>query len=840
MFKLTLKELFGKKLRLITTALAVMLGVAFMAGTLVLTDTIGKTFDGLFTEAYSGTDAYVRGEKVLDSSTETPPVPASMVEAVAAVDGVKHAVGTVSGYAQLVDHKGKALGNPGAGAPTLGDAWIDDADLNYYDLVDGRAPAADNEIVIDKHSAKTAHFVVGETVRVLTKSGSGQFTIVGIVKFGDADSIGGASQVLFTSAQAQQLVGTPGTFDAIAVVAADGVTPEQVTANIAKTLPAHTEVITGADLTKEAQKDTQEGMSFFNTFLLIFAGIALFVGAFIIFNTFSIIITQRQKEMALLRAIGASSKQVVRSVMLEATVVGGIASLAGLGTGIGVAAGLKQLLSSMGIDLPSGSLVINTSTIVVSIVVGTGVTLASAFFPARKAGKVPPIAAMRDVAIDKAAASRKRMVVGTAITATGVASLMGGLSAGDIKLVGVGALATFVGVTVLAPVLALPAARLLGWPATRFTRMTGSLARRNAMRSPKRTAATAAALMIGVALVGFISTFAASTKASLNGAVDTDFHGSFVLDSGAFTGGGISHSLTTDIASRPEFDTVTSSRFFMAEVDGEASEMQSWDAATLPALFDLDTKQGDVASLGATDVALEESYAKEIDKALGDTVEVTFDRGTVNLTVAAIFDDPTFTGPAFVDHSVPDSLGIDPLDATVYIHSASSTDLASAKAILDDLTKDFPTADVLDRAEFKESKASNIDLILNLIYALLALAIIIALMGITNTLALSIFERTRELGVLRALGMTRGQLKTTVRFEAIIISLFGTILGLSVGVFFGWAVVQALAEDGISTLAIPVPTLAIVTTVAALAGVAASVLPGRRASRLDVLEAIAS
>ena len=840
MFKLTLKELFGKKLRLITTALAVMLGVAFMAGTLVLTDTIGKTFDGLFTEAYSGTDAYVRGEKVLDSSTETPPVEASMVDTVAAVDGVKHAVGTVSGYAQLVDHKGKALGNAGAGAPTLGDAWIDDADLNYYDLVEGHAPVADDEIVIDKHSATTAHFAVGETVTVLTKSGSDRFTIAGIVKFGDADSIGGASQVLFTPAQAQQLVGTPGQFDAIAVVAADGVTPEQVTANIATILPAHAEVITGAELTKQAQENTQEGMSFFNTFLLIFAGIALFVGAFIIFNTFSIIITQRQKEMALLRAIGASSKQVVRSVMLEATVVGGLASLAGLGTGIGVATALKALLSSIGIDLPAGSLVVNTSTIIVSIVVGTGVTLASAFFPARKAGKVPPIAAMRDMAVDRAGASRKRIVVGTSITATGGAALLGGLAAKDIKLVGIGALATFVGVTVLAPVLALPAARLLGWPATKLTRMTGSLARRNAMRSPKRTAATAAALMIGVALVGFIATFAASTKASLNSSVDEDFHGSFVLDSGTFGQGGISHSLTTDLAGRPEFDAVTSSRFYLAEVNGEEADVQSWDAATLPTLFDLDPKEGDIASLDSTSIALADSYATEVGKSIGDTIEIKFANGTVNLTVAALYGSETWTGSAFVDHSVPDSLGADPLDAIIYVRTAPATDADSARTLLDDLTKDFPTADVLDKAEFKESKASNIDLVLNLIYALLGLAIIIALMGITNTLALSIFERTRELGVLRALGMTRSQLKTSVRFEAIIISLFGTILGLSIGVFFGWAVVQALAEDGISTLAIPVPTLAIVTAIAALAGVAASVLPGRRASRLDVLQAIAS
>ena len=654
MFKLTLKELMGKKLRLITTALAVMLGVAFMAGTLVLTDTISKTFDGLFTEAYKGTDAYVRSEKILDNSSDTPPLDASVLDTVASVDGVKAAVGTVSGYAQLVDHKNKAVGNPGSGAPTLGDAWVDDADLNYYDLVDGRAPVADNEIVIDKHSAKTADFVVGETVKVLTKSGSNEFVIVGIVKFGDADSIGGASQVLFTSATAQQLIGTPGKFDAISVVAADGFSQQQVTDNIAAALPSHVEVLTGAEITKEAQKDTQEGMSFFNTFLLIFAGIALFVGAFIIFNTFSIIITQRQKEMALLRAIGASSKQVVRSVMLEATVVGGIASLAGLGTGIGVAAGLKALLSSIGIDLPSGSLVVNTSTIVASIVVGTGVTLASAFFPARKAGKVPPIAAMRDVAVESTRPSRKRVITGTAISSIGVASLLGGLAAKDIKLVGVGALATFVGVTVMAPVLALPASRLLGWPATKLTRMTGSLARRNAMRSPKRTAATAAALMIGVALVGFISTFAASTKASLNGAVDKDFHGSYVLDSGTFGGGGLSHTVASDLAARPQFDAVTSFRFFEGEINGEEAEVQSWDAATVPTLFDLDPKDGDIASLGATTIALEDDYAKEISASIGDTIPVTFAQGTVNLRVAALYGSETWTGTAFVDHSVPD------------------------------------------------------------------------------------------------------------------------------------------------------------------------------------------
>ena len=841
MFKLTIKELAGKKLRLITTALAVMLGVAFMAGTLVLTDTIGKSFDGLFAEAYSGTDAYVRGERVIEGSNDTPPIDASMLDTVRSVPGVEAASGVVSGYAQLIDHDGKAIGNPGTGAPTLGDAWLDNAELNYYDLDQGRAPVADDEIVIDKLSADSADFALGETVPVLTKAGSDPFVIVGIATFGDADSIGGASQVLFTPARAQQLIGTPGQFDAIAVVAADGVSPEQLTDRIAGSVADHTDVLTGTELTKEAQKDIHEGMSFFNTFLLIFAGIALFVGAFIIYNTFSIIITQRQKEMALLRAIGASGKQVVRSVMIEATVVGGLASVSGLVVGIAVACGLKALLGTFGIDLPAGDLVISTSTIVTSIVVGTGVTLASAFFPARKAGKVPPIAAMRDTAVESTRPSRKRVVSGTTVTAAGVASLVGGLAARDIKLVGIGALATFVGVSVLAPVLALPAARLLGWPAARLTRMTGSLARRNAMRSPKRTAATAAALMIGVALVGFISTFAASAKASLNGAVDTEYHGTFVLDSGTFGGeGGISHTLTTDLATRPEFDAVTSARLYVTEIAGNEADVQSWDASTLPTLFDIDPKQGDIASLDASSIALHEDYAEEHGFVIGDSVGVTFPQGTTNLTVAALYGSATWTGEAFVDHSVPDSLGADPLDAEIYVRSAPGTDHSATRAVLEDLTKDFPTADVFDKAEFKESKASNIDLILNLIYALLGLSIIIALMGITNTLALSIFERTRELGVLRALGMTRGQLKTTVRFEAIIIALFGTGLGLAVGVFFGWSVVHALSDQGIDTLVIPVSTLGVVTLIAALAGVAASVLPGRRAARLDVLEAIAS
>jgi len=545
--------------------------------------------------------------------------------------------------------------------------------------------------------------------------------------------------------------------------------------------------------------------------------------------------------MALLRAIGASGKQVVRSVMLEATIVGAAASVVGLGLGVAVAAGLKALLSSFGIDLPAGGLAVTQSTVIISLIVGTVVTVGSAYFPARRAGKIPPIAAMRAMALDRTAGSRTRAVVGSVITAVGVGSVLAGLSGGALGLVGLGAITTFVGVAVLAPVLARRASRVLGWPMSRATRVSGALGRENAIRNPKRTAATAAALMIGVALVGFIAIFAASTKASINGAVDDNFRGDLVIDSGMFgIEGGLSHSLATSIADRSEFAAVSSNRATTVDLEGAVTLLPSWDTSTMSSLFDLDTQQGDISGVGADGIAVLDEFATTHDLTIGSTVPVVFPQGDANLTVKAIYADATWTGDAFVDHAVVDAVGGEPLDATVYIKTAPGVDVPAAKAILDEMTAGYPTADVLDRQGFKENRSSQVDIVINLVYALLALAVLIALMGIANTLALSIFERTRELGVLRAVGMTRAQLRATVRWEAMIIALFGTLLGLAVGVFFGWSIVDALSTEGIDQLVIPVPTLLIVATIAAVAGVAASVLPARRAARLDVLGAIAS
>jgi putative ABC transport system permease protein len=844
MLRLTIKELAAKKLRLLTTAIAVMLGVAFMAGTLVFTATLHHTFDGLLADSYAGTDAYLRGVSAIDTDfgEQTPRLDASVVETVARVDGAAAVEGRVSGYAQIIDTQGEPVGDPGTGggAPTFGESWMTVAELNPYRLDEGRGPTSSGEIVIDRHSADIANIAVGDVVGVLTKSGHNQFTVTGIAKFGTADSIGGASAVLFTSLDAQTLVGEPGKVDAIAVVAAPGVSQGELVARIDQMVGSDIEVLTGEAITAESQASVKKNLSIVNTFFMIFAVIALFVGAFIIFNTFSITVAQRQKEMALLRAIGASRRQVTRSVLIEATLVGAVASAAGIVSGIGIARVLKMLLDAAGIDLPSGDLVIRSSMVTSSMLVGVGVTVVSAVFPARRAGKVPPVAAMRSVAIDRTSSSKRRMVAGLIVTAAGVGALFGGLAEHDGALVGIGGLVSFVGVAVLAPTMARPAARLLGWPLARTTRITGGLGRQNAMRNPKRTASTAAALMIGVGLVGFITSFAASAKSSINHAVDTDFHGDYVVETGASIDfGGVSHDLATSLANQPGVVAVTSSRFVPAEIDGGATMLTSWDAATLGDLFDIDPLEGSVATLGLDGIALEDGYAKDHGWHLGSEIPVDFALGRTTLVVEAIFGDGTWSGNAFIDHAVVDSLGSDILDANAYIKMVGG-DNALSRSTIEAATTDYPNVTVMDRSEFKKDRAGDINMMLNLIYAMLALAVVIALMGIANTLALSIHERTRELGLLRAVGMTRQQLRATIRVEAIIIALFGTALGLGLGIFFGWAVVRSLAEQGFSEFIVPTKPLAVVATIAALAGLAAAMLPARRAARLNVLDAIAS
>ena len=843
MFNLIRKNLAARKLRLLITSFAVLLGVAFMAGTLVFTDTIGATFDNLLADVNKGTDGYIRAGAAFDDELlgeQRQRIDSTLVDTVSAVDGVAAAAGHIEAYAQLVGSDGELVGNPGMGAPVLGEAWIADDALNPFDLVDGRAPAASDEVVIDRASADDAGYAVGDRATVLTQAGPIDVTIVGLVTFGGADSPGGASISLFTLDAAERYLTEPGKIDGIRLRATGGVSQTELAARISAVVPGGVEVLTGDQLTKEDQQDVKDDMSFFNVFLLVFAGIALFVGSFIIYNSFSILVAQRRKEMALLRAIGAGRKQVMSSVMVEAGAVGLVASIAGLAVGVGVAFGLKQMLSAMGIDLPGGSLIVGTRTVVMSLIAGVGVSLASAVLPARRASKVPPVAALREVALDHSGSSRRRLVAGLTVTGGGVAAMAAGLFGGaGLAPVGLGAVLVFVGVAVLGPILARPLSRLIGAPLPRLRGVAGNLARENAMRNPKRTSTTAAALMIGVALVGFITILASSTSASVAESVDRTFTGDLVVTSGVQGIGGLTPDVAEQIAALPEIDAASGLRIGAARVDGAGAQVYGIDATSIQRIVDLDVAQGSMDQLGSGTIAVLDSTAEAHGWGLGTIVPVEFAMtGTQQLTIAAIFDEADVIGEYVVGLDTYEANVADQFDFEVLVNAAEGVSLDTAKAAVTGVTDGYPQATVQDREEYKQAQTDEIGMILNLIYALLGLAVFIALLGIANTLALSIFERTRELGLLRAIGMTRQQLRATVRWEAMIIALLGTTLGLTIGVGFGWAIVKALEDQGLGVFAVPGGRLGVITAIAALAGVGAAVLPARRAARLDVLGAI--
>jgi putative ABC transport system permease protein len=667
-------------------------------------------------------------------------------------------------------------------------------------------------------------------------------TIVGTVSFAGADSPAGASVTLFTPEAAQRFMTGVGEVDAIRIAARDGVSQEQLVAQVATVLPDGVEVLTGDAITEEQQDQIAEDMSFVSMFLMVFAVIALFVGSFIIYNSFSILVAQRRKEMALLRAIGAGRRQVLSSVLVEAVAVGLIASLAGLAAGVGVAAGLKAMMSAMGIDLPAGSVVVQPKTIVVSIVAGVVVSVASAVFPARRASKVPPVAALRDVAIDRSGDSRRRAIAGSTVTGLGVAAMLAGLFGGaGLALLALGAATVFIGVAVLGPILARPISRVLGAPLPRLRGMAGTLARENAMRNPKRTSTTAAALMIGVALVGFITILAASTQRSVEQTVERTFTGDLIVSAGGALEGGLSPQLATQIAALPEIDDASGIRMAAVKIDGSDTTITGVNAAAVEQLMVLDVVEGSVADLGPGTIAMFEDVAEDHGWTLGDSIPVQFaTTGVQQLRLAAIYAEEDAIGEYFVGFDTYEANVDDQFDSLIAMTVNDGVSIEDAKAAVAKLADAYPQSEVQNRDEYVEAALANLKTILNLIYALLALAVFIALLGIANTLALSIFERTRELGLLRAVGMTRAQLRATVRWESTIIALLGTTLGLTIGAAFGWAIVRALESEGLSTFTIPVGQLAVITVIAAGAGVGAAVLPARRAARLDVLRAITS
>ena len=845
MRKATLKGLMAHKFRLAATALAIVLGVSFVSGTYVLTDTITASFDSLFKQVTQGIDVAVRSEETFggfDTGEVRDPMPASLLERIQAVDGVRVAEGNVTGYAQLVGKDGKAVTT--SGAPSLGVSFNQDPQFSAGSTVrSGRLPSGPTEMAIDAKTAEDTGYVVGDRAKVLFQGPARDFTVSGIIGFGEADNLGGARLVGFDLATAQEVMNRQGRFDEIDVAAEAGVTPEQLRDRIRAAVDPRYEVLTGTELAEDSAAAINDTIGrFLGTALLAFAFVALLVGAFLIFNTFTIIVAQRTRELALLRCLGASRRQVMNSVLLESLIVAIVASLVGLGLGVLIAGGLRALLSTfLGADIPATGIQFQPRTIIVSLAVGIVVTVLAALLPARKATRVPPVAALQpETAFAPTGFRKRRIVLGVLVTAVGVALLLAGLFQNEgNRLVNVasGAVVVFFGVAILSPLIARPLARVIGWPFARAFRLPGTLARENAMRNPRRTASTAAALMIGLALVSFVSIFAASIKASTTAILEESVTADYILFNDNFQP--FSPEAAERLAEQPQLAAVAGMRFGPWKLDGAGKSLAGIDPVAYQQVVRTEVTAGSLDDLASGGLAVKDTVAESSGWTVGENVAMEFPRtGVEQVPVKAIYEDNSLNGDFLLGLTTYERAYADQADSQILVKAAPGVTPADSRATIDRVMTDFPNVTVRDQAEFREEQARQIDQIINLFYSLLGLAILIALFGIVNTLGLSIFERIRELGLLRAVGATRRQLRSMIRWEAVIIAVLGAVLGLAVGVFFGWTIVRALASQGITEFTLPAGQLVSFVLAAALAGILAAVLPGRRAAKIDVLRAI--
>ncbi len=843
MLRVTLKSLLARKLRLLLTASAVVLGVAFVSGTLMLGDTLNSTFDKLFATAYSGTDVGVRGKSAFDVNVadggdpaqSRPPVPAEVLDVVRGVDGVREAEGDFSGFAQIVRPDGKVVET--SGAPTIGGAWLGTSPLNPYRLVEGSAPTASGEVAVDSATATDNSLKVGDRIGVLTQTGPTEATVTGIVGFGDGTGLAGATITLFDQATARTVLSEGGGFSEVLAVGDGTVDDSTLRARVAKALPPGFVALTGDQLAAQESGSIKDALSFFSTFLLVFAVISIFVGSFIIFNTFSMLVAQRSRELALLRALGASRGQVNRAVVLEAGVVGLLGSTLGLGLGVLLSFGLQALVGALLGDLPSDGLVFRANTVFWAYLTGVVVTVLSAVAPARRATHIPPVAALSDDVALPAASLRRRAILGSVVLGLGVAAMAAGLVGGaGILWVGIGALGIFLGAAMLSPFLSRPMIGGLGSVLPRLWGSTGRLARENARRNPRRTAATASALMIGLALVAAGGVLGASITKSANAIIDKSIGADFIVTTANFTP--IPAAVADELRGVDGVDAVTAFRAGQAEIGGSVASLQGVTADTVDRTLRLDVVSGDLAALGRGEMLVSKKKATEQGWQVGDRIPVVFGRtGSTDLVLGGTYAENQIAGDYLISLGTYEQNYTQKLDQVVALTVKPDADVEAVRAGIT-RTADSSNLQIRDQSEFKDEQRQQINQLLGFIFVLLALAVLIAALGIVNTLALSVIERTREIGLLRAVGMGRRQVRRMIRLESVVISVFGTLLGLVLGVALGSALVQALNDEGIDQLVIPYGQLVVYLLVGAVIGVVAAVWPARRAARLDVLRAI--
>ena len=838
MLRAMFRGLIAQRVRLAMTALAIALGVGFMSGSFIFTSTLTHSLDSLISQAGMGTDVVVQHSSPpggFGAGSGAPqPIPASILANVRGVPGVAAADGGTTGHAQLLSRSGKAL----PGQFTIATSWPADATFQAtYTRRVGSPPAGPGQVMIDRASARAGHFALGDTIKVIIGGQAGAFTISGITGYGSADSFAGGSLAIFSLRTAQQLFGQAGSYDSIDVKAAAGVSAQQLREQVARILPPGITALTAASAAATQMTQLNSQLSILTKFFLVFAGVALFVGAFVIWNTFSIMIGQRTRELALLRTLGAGRQQVFRSVLAEAAIVGTAATLAGVGLGVALSKGLIVLLSGFGLSLPVTGLVVPPGQLALAAATGLVITLIAAMAPAYRATRVAPVQALRDAVPSPAVFSAPRLTAGLAVTVVGAALVLAGLfTEAGLALTGAGALLFFTGITVLGPLGARPLAYVIGFPLTRLPGRTGVLARGNTMRNPKRTSATAAALMIGLALIVAASVMVDSSRTMLDRQVAVASKTSFYVQATSADIGLTPH-LAGVLAAQPGVRAVTEVRATDATVAGAAHKnVDGIDPAAIGAFTDLGMKTGTVAALNTGALLVSQAAASGHGWRAGDEVRIQFGSfGISTLRIGGVFANVGPLSDYLVSNATFTADTGRRVDSVDLLRAAPA-----ARGPIQRTLAGYPGAQLMDEAAFIKSRSAVLASLLNLITAMLVLAIIIALLGIVNTLALSVVERTRELGLLRAIGMRRGQLAQMVAAESVIVAVIGAVLGSALGLALGATLAEAFTRSQQATVSIPVTQIAVYIVVTALAGVLAAIAPARRAARLNVLEAIAA
>jgi putative ABC transport system permease protein len=853
MVRVALRGLAGRKLRATLTALAIVLGVSMISGTLVLTDAIDRAFDRIFTQSYAGTDAVVTSaESDISFEGETadaPPFPQSVLRQVRAVPSVEAATGSIfeETAVKILDTDGDPISNF---APTFG-FGLDPSEtrFNPLELRQGRWPSGPDEVVIDTGTADDEGYGVGERVPIATLQPVREFEVVGIARYPGVESIGGATFAVFDVPTAQRLLDQVGKLDAISAAAKAGTTPDELVSDLEQALPASVQVRTGVEQADEESGDIATFTNIIRYFLLSFGFVALFVGAFVIFNTLSMTVAQRTRELATLRTIGASRRQLLSSVMIEAFVIGLLASVTGLFLGLLLAVGLNNLFKALSIDLPTTSLRLTTGAIIASLAVGIIITLLAGLAPALRATRVPPISAVREGAtLPPGRFHRYWPYVAGVLIVLAVVSLGYSLFAGGVDIVqrllaiAFGVLALFVGVALLSSRLVRPLAAVVGWPARRIGGVAGQLAQGNSLRNPGRTAATAAALMIGIALVTFVAVLGAGMRDSNRDAIEDQIRADLIITSEdgytPFVAGAANAARTA----KP-VQVATEVREEIGSVAGEGRDVSGIDPGLITTGYRFDWKEGSDATLrdlGRNGAIISEDLADDDNLSVGDTFKLDAPGGrSMQLEVKGIVDPPPFyplLGSVTIPKRTFDSLFEERRDQFIFLKVAGGPTEANEDAV-DAAVRDYPDARVQTRQEWIDKEDREFQQFLSMLYVLLALSVVVSVAGIVNTLVLAVFERTRELGMMRAVGMTRRQVRRMIRHESIITALIGAALGLPLGIFLGALIIQALGQYEVQ-FKVPIGQLITFAVVAVIVGVVAAILPARRAARLNVLRAL--